>query len=212
MKKIVYFFVPMKNISPEEKADFSGTGNVKTDCTEKVCFGFVAALSGKISAEDDVKVVIVKTVTENRKQNESSDRNIGLFKDEFSRVLKRDCNPEIIEAAFSETKTEMEDLYRAMLSKLEEGCEIYADTTFGPRMNLMVTMNVLNFAERFFDADIKMILNVKALFDPNTHALTEGSQALFDASPFYYLNNLTSTMEAPDGESALKALDSFFKL
>ena len=35
---------------------------------------------------------------------------------------------------------------------------------------------------------------------------------LYDVTSLYYLNNLMNSMEAPDGESALKSLDAFFAL
>lgn len=211
MKKIVYFFVPMKKMKEQNLLDYGGTGNVKSPYHEKVCFGLTAALSGQIKEDDDFKFVLVRTMTNNENLNGNSKENIELFKAEVSNLLKRNVEPTVIEGEFSETKADMEKLYRALLGELEEGCEIYADTTFGPRLNLMIIMNVLNFAERFFDADIKMILNCKVLFDRENKTI-EGSQELFDVSPFYYLNNLTNTMQASDGESALKTLDAFFKL
>ena len=184
MKKIIYFFVPMKKLSGKELLDYGGTGNVKSACHDKVLFGLNSALYSEITETDDVKVVLVRTLTDNKGKNEESLANIELFK---------------------------EELYRAMLGELEENVEIYADTTYGPRLNLLVIMNVLNFAERFFNAEIKMILNVKVLFDAKNIPI-EGTQALYDVSPFYYLNNLTNVMEAPNGEKALEALDAFFKL
>ncbi|MBQ2465019.1 MAG: TM1812 family CRISPR-associated protein [Treponema sp.] len=211
MKKIIYFFVPMKKLSGKELLDYGGTGNVKSACHDKVLFGLNSALYSEITETDDVKVVLVRTLTDNKGKNEESLANIELFKEEFSRISKRQCDPVIIEASFSETKSDIEKLYRAMLGELEENVEIYADTTYGPRLNLLVIMNVLNFAERFFNAEIKMILNVKVLFDAKNIPI-EGTQALYDVSPFYYLNNLTNVMEAPNGEKALEALDAFFKL
>lgn len=209
MKKIVYFFVPMKKMSKEAPLDYGGTGNVKSSCHKKLRFGLISALADKISKTDDVKIVLVQTVTEKNELNENSLENIELFKTEFEEVIGKKCEPKIIKGNFSETKEDMEKLYRALLGELENEAEIYADTTFGPRLNLMIIMNVLNFAERVFDADIKMILNVKVLFDKENNP---NNGELFDVSPFYYLNNLTNVMQAKDGESALKALDVFFKM
>lgn len=210
MNKIVYFFVPMKKLGDSNILDYGGTGNIKSSCHEKVFFGLNAALFDELSENDYVKVVLVRTLTNNDYLNQNSLDNIEKFKAEFEKIFKRKYDEKIIETEFSETKADMEKLYRALLGELEQGADIYADTTFGPRLNLMIIMNVLNFAERFFDADIKMILNVKVLFDEKNNP-KEGTQELFDVSPFYYLNNLTNSMQAPDGETALKSLDAFFK-
>ncbi len=211
MKKIVYFFVPMKKMGDENLLDYGETGNVKSACHQKVRFGLNAALAGEIKADDDVKLVLVRTMTKKDELNANSLENIELFKAELSSLLGKKIEPVVIEGEFSETKADMEKVYRALLGELEEEAEIYADTTFGPRLNLMIIMNVLNFAQRFFDADIKLILNSKVLFDKDNKPI-DGSQELFDVSPFYYLNNLTNTMQASDGKEALKALDAFFKL
>ncbi len=211
MKKIVYFLVPMKGIGENNLLDYGGTGNIKSPCHEKVRFGLNAALANEINPNDDVKVVLIQTVTGQEHQNKNSRDNIEAFKEEFTRITNVSFESLIIDGSFSETKEDMEKLYRKLLDTLEENAEIYADTTFGPRLNLMIMMSVLNFAEHFFNAEIKMILNVKVLFDNNNNPIN-GTQELFDVSPFYYLNNLTNVMQASDGETALKALDTFFNL
>ena len=210
MKKIVYFFVPMKTVG--DGLDYGDTGNIKSSCHEKVRFGLNAALADEIKPDDDVKLVLIKTITGNGKKDKVSEQNIELYKEEFFRITNNSCEPIIIEGSFSETKEEMEKLYRALLGALEEKAKIYADTTFGPRLNLLILMNLLNFAERFFDAEIEMILNVKVLFDESGRNIIEGSQELYDVSPFYYLNDLTNVMQARNGETAIKALDVFFSL
>ena len=211
MKKIIFSFVPMKKLGENNLLDYGDTGNIKSQCHQKVRFGLNAALCDEIAEDDEVKIVLIKTVTGKEELNKNADENIENFKSEFEKIYKRKCQPEILEASFSETKKDLETVYRALLGQLEEGAEIYADTTFGPRLNLMIIMNVLNFAERFFDSDIRMILNTKVLFDKENKPI-EGTQELFDVSPFYYLNNLTNSMQAEDGEAALKTLDAFFKL
>lgn len=214
MKKIVFFNIPMKYIPDHNCLDFSNTGNVKSSCKEKIYFGLNALLYDKLTAEDDVKIVLIWTNSGNEKQKETSLLNIEKFKKEFETVCNgkfQSVTYETLEGGFSETKNDIEKLYRALLGTLEQECQIIADTTFGPRMNLMITMNALNFAERFFDAEIISVLNVKVLFDSNNVPIP-GSQELYDVSPFYYLNNLTYAIKAKDGNQALKMLDNFFNL
>lgn len=214
MKKIIFFNIPMKKMMAENCLNFANSGNVKSKCTQKVVFGLNALLYDKLNSQDDVKIVLIWTNSNNEAQKSNSFKNIELFKKEFETVCKgkyAGLSYKIIEGGFSETKDDIEKLYRALLGEMEQDCQIITDTTFGPRMNLMITMNALNFAERFFDAEILSILNVKVLFDENNQPV-QGSQELYDVSPFYYLNNLTYAMKAKDGNQALTMLDDFFKL
>ena len=214
MKKIVFFNVPMKDLPETNRMNYGNTGNVKCKYSEKVYFGLTACLHDKINSQDDVKFVFIKTASNNEEKDKISDKNIDKFKSEFETVCNgkyKSVDYDCVECSFSETKEDIEKLYRKLLDKMEQNCQIIADTTFGPRMNLIIIMNALNFAERFFNAEIISILNVKVLFDKNNNPI-EGSQELYDVSPFYYLNNLTYSMKAKDGKHALSLLDKFFNI
>lgn len=211
MKKIIFFNLPMKPMENNE-ACFLGKGNIDCKYEGKVKFGIIAALYGSLSEKDKILVVINKTSTNVPSHN---DENIQYFKEEFKQVLNIDLvegeNLKIIESPFTESRQDMQTLYRQYLDLIEEGDLLYADTTFGPRLNLAIIFSLFNFAERFFDAEVKLLLNVKASFDRG-NVLVEGSQALYDISPFYNLSNMTTAMKAKNGEQAVKMLDDFFNL
>lgn len=214
MKKIMYLNIPMKSMKNNELC-FYEKGNADCKYTGKVKFGFIAALYGKIKADDDVLVIMNTTQS---CQNDSTQDNINFFIEEFKNVLgiqlSKDKNLKIIEGQFTETRQQMQDQYRELLNYIEEDCWIYVDTTFGPRLNLPITFSVLNFAERFFNAEIKLILNVKVEFNHENgkNEPKDGTQGVFDILPFYNLSNMTMSMKARDGKQALKILDDFFNL
>jgi hypothetical protein len=111
---------------------------------------------------------------------------------------------------FIEDKKTMESRFRKLLFFLEPNAEIIADITYGQKTLPLVLFSVLAFAEKFFNADIKNIIYGKVEFD-NGKPKTE-TQMIYDITPHYYLNNLISAMEAPDGTSAINIIDNFFKL
>lgn len=211
MKKIIFFNLPMKSMENNE-ACFFGKGNIDCKYEGKVKFGLIAALYGTISQNDNILVVINKT---NSNFPNDSDKNIDFFKQEFKDVLKIDLienkNLKIVKSPFTESRQDMQTLYREYLNLIEEEDWLYADTTFGPRLNLPIIFSLFNFAEKFFDAEVKLLLNVKASFGKG-NVLIEDSQALYDISPFYSLTNLTNAMKAKSGEQAVKMLDDFFNL
>ena len=193
-------------------ACYLNKGNVDCKCPDKVKFGLIAALYGRIKKEDELLVIINETDSEKNCNKE----NIDFFKQEFETVLKikltEEKNLKIVQSPFTETREQMQTLYRTLLSFIEEDCQIYADTTFGPRLNMPVCFSVFSFAERFYNAKVKFILNVKVNFEPETNKVIEGSQELYDIMPFYCLSNMTMAMKAANGDQALKMLDDFFKL
>ena len=212
MKKIVLVDIPMKEMGEKDAQCYAGTGNAGCSYQGKVIFPINAVLAEKLKSGDQVKVVMLKTISEKG----NSGKNAGLFQQELDEINRR-CSAEIsyetIDSEFVETKQNHEKRLRAMLSKMERDAELFVDITFGPKPLPMVMMCVLNFAEKFFDADVKKIVYGKVDFvrkeDGKTHP---ENPELYDVTSLYYLNGLMYAMEAPDESSALKSLDAFFAL
>ena len=213
MKKIIFTDIPMKEIKAERDAQcYAHTGNANCTYGGKVIFPINAVLAEKLRAGDGVKVVLLKTVTEKG----NSGVNAELFQQELDAInakIGAEISYETIDTDFVEDKQNHEKRLRAMLSKIEEGAEIYADITFGQKPLPMVLMCVLNFAEKFFDTDVRKIVYGKVDFVKHDDGKTyPENPELYDVTSLYYLNNLMGAMEAKDGADALKALDAFFAL
>ena len=203
----------MKEVSFENDAlNYAKTGNTGCLYTGKVIFPINAILAEKLNKGDSVKIILLKTViTEGASEN-----NAKLFQQELDSInldISANISYETIDTNFIETKQNHEKRLRAMLSKIEEDAEIYADITFGQKPLPMVLMCVLSFAEKFFNADIKKIVYGKVEFvrhdDGNKYP---EAPEMYDITFLYYLNNLMVAMEASSGEQALQSLDSFFSL
>ena len=213
MKKIIFADIPMKEINADRNAQYyARTGNA--DCTYqgKVIYPINAVLAEKLKSCDDVKVVLLKTVT----QSGNSDKNAELFRKELDAIntnIGTHITYETIETDFVETKANHEKRLRAMLSKVEDGAQLYADITFGQKPLPMVLMCVLHFAEKFFHADVKEIVYGKVDFVRHEDGASyPENPELYDITSLYYLNGLVDSMEASSGEAALKSLDAFFAL
>lgn len=213
MKKIVFADIPMKEVSFEHDAVcYAGKGNAGCSYSDKVIFPVNAVLAEKLKRNDEVKVVLLKTLTETGNANTNGE----LFQQELDAINSKigaHISYETIETEFVETKPNHEKRLRSMLAKIEEDAELYADITFGQKPLPMVLMCVMNFAEKFFNADVKKIIYGKVEFVKHEDAkFYPEKPALYDITSLYYLNNLMGAMEAPSGEEALKSLDSFFAL
>ena len=123
------------------------------------------------------------------------------------------ANIEYIEvrAPFQETSDVVEKRFRQLAETFEQNCQIFADMTYGPKTLTPVIFFALSFAEKFFDADISHIVYGKVVHNAEKK-VQEGTAELYDVTPLYYLNSLTSVMSAPDGKTALARLDKFFAL
>lgn len=210
MKKIVFVDIPMYK---KNRLNYFNTGNVRSQYNKDILYPINAVLSKELRENDEVKIVLLKTRTGKEEVDKQTKENGRIFEDELDEIL---CGKHVrveyisLFSEFNESKENHEIRFRNMLTHLENGCELYADITFGPKLLPIMIFCVFNFAERFFDCHICEIIYGKALHDEETNVAHSGE--LYDVSPMYHLNNLTNSMEVPNGKEALKALDMFFSL
>jgi hypothetical protein len=212
MKKIIFVDIPMRDLKDNSKQCYANTGNTVCKCTEKVWFPINAILADKLKTDDEVKVVLLITNTD----NDNSLINVQKFKDELNKIsetINAKISYEIIESTFEETKDVHEKRVRDMISKIENDSDIYADITFGQKPLPMLLMCVLTFAEKFCNADIKKVIYGKVEFVKHSDGEDyPENPAIYDVTSLYYLNNLVGAMEAPSCSEAQKALDAFFNI
>ena len=209
MKKIVFVDIPMY---VKSKLNYCNTGNVKSKFDKEVQYPINAVFAEKLNEDDELKIVLLKSMTSDEKVDKQTEGNIEIFKEEFNSVLNgKNISVEYLplESDFDESKENHEIRFKKMISCLENDSELYADITFGPKLIPMMIFCVFNFAERFFNCSIKSIVYGKAMHDENNKP-HDGE--LYDVSPMYHLNNLTNSMIASSGEEAIKNLDLFFAL
>ena len=114
-------------------------------------------------------------------------------------------------APYKETSDVVASRFRQIAGTFTQGAAILADMTYGPKTLTPVIFFALSFAEKFFDADITHIVYGKIIHNDKKKAVADTAE-LYDVTPLFYLNSLTSVMEAPDGKTALERLDKFFAI
>lgn len=216
MKKIVFATIPMQEQEGEgwdpDGYVYKCNDNKNIEYDKKVRFAINGFLAKTLSKEDDVKIVQILV------NNYKSEHNAAIQKTELERMNKNIgaiINFKKIVTDFDESGSTIEKRFQELIGELEENCEIFLDMTFGSKTLVPVLFYVLGFAEKFFDADIKNILYDKIKFkrlDNGNSVPNPDTCEIYDVTSLFYLNSLTSVMEAPDGKTAIERLNKFFTL
>lgn len=216
MKKIV--FCPI-TLQPADR--FTAVYDVKqeefyTESTygKKIYYPINVVLANELEKGDELKVVLIRTKDERR---DDDNNNFNSNCEKFTSELKEICesigvksnieNPDFIVSDFKETKDIFKERFMQFFEVLEDNVEIYADTTFGSRVFSMILMDVLRFAEKFFNADLKSVVYGQTSI--NNGKATDGT--VYDISSLYYLNNITNVLKADSGKDAIEAFRAFLK-
>ena len=205
--KIVFADISMKD---ELKAVcYKGTGNANCEYPNPVVYPINAVLAEKLSADDEVKVVLIQTKGDEKQVQ----INTQIFKDELDSINKEIGAKILYEpicAEYNEAKDNHEKRIMSILAQLKGSheAELYGDITFGPRTVPMIMLCAFAFAEKFYDADIKKIIYGKVDWIKGEPKNPE----LYDITSLYYLNSLTYNMQSDSAEKAIKSLEMFFSL
>jgi hypothetical protein len=180
----------------------SGNSTIKFD--GEVIFPINGVLAKTLDKNDAVKVVLLKKDD----IHNNSDRNVGEFMRELNIINKgigAAIDYKVLSTPHDESRSIQEKLLKEMVDELTDGAAIYADITYGPKSMPIIVFSVLNFAEKFFNADIKNIVYGKVDFDKNNNPV---NPELFDMTPLFYLNSLANTFACKDSDQAKKLLAS----
>lgn len=214
MKKIV--FCPI-TLQPADK--FTAIYDAKQEefftgstYEKKIYYPINVVLANELENGDELKVVLIRTKNDNRADD---DAIFNSNCEKFTSELKEICakigvksnieNPDFIISDFKETKDIFEKRFMQFFEVLEDDVEIYADTTFGSRVFSMILMDVLRFAEKFFNADLKSVVYGQTSF--NNGKASDG--IVYDISSLYFLNNITNVLKADSGKDAVEAFRDF---
>lgn len=205
MKKIVFVTVPLKG--KMEKRKYPVDGNALIESVDPIYYAVNPAVASKLKEDDELKVILLET-----KGGENAGmENARLFIEELTAMNKvgaKICK-EIIPNAFDPSKTNFQFMFKTLIKEIEVGAEIYADVTFGPKPLAFLVMNVIQFAEKFFECSVGNIVYSKVEFKDNK--VIEGSEMIYDITPLYLLSSFTNTIEVSSGEKAVKAVEALFE-
>ena len=202
MKKIVFCNIMMKDKLDRHRYKVSGNSTIEFD--GEVAFPVNGVLARTLRKGDDVKVILLKKDD----ISGNSGKNTGEFMSELDRInsgIGAKIEYKILSTPHDESRAVQEKLLKEMVAELVTGAAVYADITYGPKSLAIILFSVLNFAEKFFKAEIKNIVYGKVDFDKDNKSV---NPELFDMTALFYLNSIANTMECKDGESAKKMLDT----
>ena len=205
MKKIVFADISMKE--ELNAVCYKGTGNACCNYDKPVVYPINAILSEKLKQDDQVKVVLIQTKSDEKRVQ----KNTQIFKDELDEINKAigaQINYIEISADYSEARENNEKRIMAILEQMEQEAELYGDITFGPRTVPMVLLCAFAFAEKFYDVNVRKIVYGQVKWINNTPVEPQ----LFDITSLHYLNSLTYNMQPDSVEKAMESLKRFFSL
>lgn len=210
MKKIVFTNLPMKKKLKAFK--YFVDGNTDIDYDGEVIFPINAVLAKSMTKNDVITVVLIKKLD----LEGNGDVNAGAFMKELNTINRNvgaDINYRIIDTPFEEDRDTHEKLLREMIEEVKEKSLIYADITYGPKSLPIIVFSVLNFAEKFFNCEIRNIVYGKVDFITKENGESEPSNpTLCDMTPLYYLNSVTNSMECKTGQDAKRILDNLLNI
>ena len=129
--------------------------------------------------------------------------------DKINENIGADISYETVLSPFEETNKVHFNLLNEMVGKLEKEAEIICDMTYGPKPLPIVMFSMLNFAEKFFDAQVKNIIYGKVDFvddEKNPGKTTPANPVIYDVVSLYLVNSVTNVMEHENTEDAVKGL------
>ena len=210
--KVVFSDLPMKK--ELHALNYRVDGNETINYDGEVIFPVNAVLAKTMQRGEKVKVVLLSKVD----IEGNSAINAGIFQkelNEINRGIGADIEYITLATPFEETRDVHETLLKDMVSKLENGAEIIGDVTYGHKPLPIIMFAVMNFAEKFFSAEIKNIVygKVDHVDDGSGTGKTKPvNPVLYDLTPLYYINSLTNTMEYKSSDEAVKALNLLLDL
>jgi hypothetical protein len=159
---------------------------------------------------EDIKVIYIMT----KGKKIDCEENKKTFKEELETInaeIGAVLSYDSVEIEFEATNKAYNKLIIDLTEKIPENAEIFADTTYGPKIFIpMALFCAIRFAEEFRDALVQYIVYGKVEFNKETKQIE--SAELFDTTSHYYLFKLIGSIGAPDFETASKKLKNFFNL
>ena len=204
--KIVFSTMPMRKDLTALYYKASGKSSVQYD--GKVVFPVNALLAKSIKKDEKIKVVLLSKddVLGNMVANQKAFMH---ELDQINEKIGAHISYEVVVSPFEETLDRHFSLLSDMVDKLEHDAEIICDITYGPKPVPIVMFSMINFAEKYFGAQVKNIVYGKVDFvddEQNPGKTKPANPVLYDVVSLYYINSMTNVMEHKTTEDAVKGL------
>ena len=208
MKKIVISSLSLQSLTPTH---YKPKSTFIDDYPHEVHYAINALLANTLTKSDQVKVILIKT----KSASNVADENEKIFRDEFNEINSK-CGATIegiitVEVDADPDNKQLRTIFLQIAKELSYNAKIYADFTYGLRSNPILLMTVLQFAEKYYNAEITNVVYGKAEFTKD-RKLDHDKSAIYDLTSLYGLNSLFNAMQASSAEKAIQAIDTFFTM
>ena len=130
--------------------------HVNSNYDEAIYFPINALMANQLQENDQLTVIILKFNDDMNPTNEKNfQANYQIFQNEMNKInetIGAKIEYKIIETDFVETNDVFAERFLNIFNILEQDCTIYTDITFGPKTATLLIMNLLSFAENFYNA------------------------------------------------------------
>ncbi|MDR2192522.1 MAG: hypothetical protein LBO62_06565 [Endomicrobium sp.] len=207
-KKIALVSIPITNKIEKVKyqaVKYQVVGNSQIQYEGEAMFPISCVLANVLQQDDDVKIVLIK-----EEQNGGLTQKYAQdFKDEITNInSKIGAKIEFVplERSYIETPDEHSKLLDAIAEQIDDNAQIYADISYGSKPLPFIVFNVLTFADKFLNCEIKNVVYGKYDY------VNKKDHKIYDITSLYYLNSLNNTITAKNSEDARKILKSLLLL
>lgn len=184
MKKTIVY--PIKySIRYEKTLYLAGENEFKDYINEKMIFPLNHVILNDVSADDEIRVILVKTIHPDRELD--AKQNIAEAKEEIGNLLSGRCKAieyKVIEIPLATKKEDLGKIYKSLCKEIVPSSNVFVDFTFGQRYMLIILFCVLNYAEKYLGCTISRMIyglyDSKKLDTPGT---------MLDLTTLYLLNS-----------------------
>ncbi len=216
MKKTVLTCMLLQEMKDAAYSALQPEIHLDSNYKEPVYYPINALMANQLESDDQLTVIALKFNDGMNPNNQLIfQKNWSLFQSELDGINKEigaTIQYQLVETDFKETKDIFTARFLDIFKVLQKESTIYTDITFGPKTATLLLMNLLNFAENFYEADIDSIIYEKAsmIHNPQLGRSEAKDGKVMDVSSLYYLTSFTNAIKAESPEEALQVLQEFF--
>lgn len=207
MKKIIIQPIcSAQNMIPHK---YKITGKKYKVYDKEIYYGLNGLLVNELKSDDEIKIFTIGSSFSNK----AIDVNAKIYEEEINRLFPENIKYTIksISVPYDESDVVFEKMFSDIISQIEDNSEIYVDITFGDRLIPFFLFSVVQFAERYLNCKLKVIICMKQDYNEEGKVI-EGSHRLNDITSVYYLNKMVNSMKVISGKDAVENVKKFLSL
>lgn len=203
MKKF-YTMIAQQPISKSLYGD--GNHKLYTACSQAIYMPLIVTLCNEIQGKESFHVLAMDSF-----QNDSSNKNITLLKEELEAYFPGQYTLDILEAPVEISSNGQIALFKKIYGTFAENDEIYFDITFGYKLIPMTVLIACNYAKKFVKG-VRIRKLVYAVYDFSKKEDAAYVHRIHDVTSLVYLNDFIDKMAAFETSDPTALIDQLFTI